>query len=66
MDENTAKNCHLCKPISQKLISKSQSHSLNAALEKNFSRSEKVSSHRNFTHILYYVKTPSEQKVLPV
>ena len=34
IDKNTAKNCHLYAPISQKLFSKSKGHLLNAAHEQ--------------------------------
>ena len=45
MDENTAKNCHLYSPISQKLFSKSKSHSLNAAHEQKTSLAQKKLVH---------------------
>ena len=41
MDENTAKNCHLYAPLSQKLISKSKSYSLNATHEQKTSLAQK-------------------------
>ena len=65
MDKNTAKNCHLYATISQKLFSKSKSLSLNAAYEQTLTQ-KKVSSHGNFTHFHYKVKTPPEQIVLPI
>ena len=45
MDENTAKNCHLYASISQKLFSKSKSHSLNAAREQKTSLAQKKLVH---------------------
>ena len=49
MDKNTAKNCHLIAPISQKLFSKS--HSLNAAHEQKTSLvQEKLFHTSNFFH----------------
>ena len=41
IDENTAKGCHLYAPISQKLFSKSKSHSLNAAREQKTALAQK-------------------------
>ena len=35
-------------------------------IKKNFSRSEKINSHNNFTQFGFYVKTASERIVLPV
>ena len=45
MDESTAKNCHLYAPISQKLFSKSKSHSLNATHEQKTSLPQKKLVH---------------------
>ena len=42
-----------------------KSHSLNAEYEQTLTQ-KKVSSHGNFTHFHYKVKTPPEQIVLPV
>ena len=41
MDENMAKKCHLHAPISQKLFSKSKSHSHNATEQQRTSLAQK-------------------------
>ena len=67
MDENTAKNCYLYAPISQKLFSKSKSHSLNAAHEQKTSLAHKKLVHMAILlTFVFRSKTPFERIVLPV
>ena len=67
LDEKTAKNRYLYVPFSQKLLFKvKKSFTKRSAWSKNFSRSEKISSHCNFTHFRFQVKKSSERIVLPV
>ena len=50
LDEKTAKNGYLYVPFSQKLLFKvKKSFTKRSALSKNFFRSEKNSSHGNFS-----------------
>ena len=54
LDEKTAKNGYLYVPFSQKLLFKvKKSFTKRSAWSKNFSRSEKISSHGNFSHFRF-------------
>ena len=54
--------CHSVKNF----FSKSKSLSLNAAHDQKTFLAQKNSSHGNFVHFRFYVKTASERIVLPV
>ena len=54
LDEKTAKNGYLYVPFSQKLLFKvKKSFTKRSALSKNFFRSEKNSSHGNFSRFRF-------------
>ena len=54
LDEKTAKNGYLYVSFSQKLLFKvKKSFTKRRAWSKNFSRSEKISSHGNFSYFRF-------------
>ena len=65
--EKMAKNGYLFVTIRQKILfNVKKSFTRRSARSKNFSRSENTSSHGNFSHFRYWVKTAAERIVLPV